>query len=300
MKLKKYIQASNKLIEMPHNELNLANYIEKFNVGFNDEFSRIPASTNGVIDLMSGGVSGAGLLYLPTAGTSGRRVVVVGKGILFDSGGYSLKKNMNGMHTDMAGAAIASAVGAYFKQNEKANVQAFCPVATNFLHNSKIIVGDRLKIGKKIVEVNNTDAEGRLILAEALSTFHLGKNDIVITVATLTGACGYAVGDKATAIMSPNKKLVSEYMKASNKTKELAWELPLWDYLQKQFDKKVISNISKDKCGTILAGMFLKQFVKYPNNWIHLDVAEIAYNNTTKKGTGEPIKTLVEFIRSIV
>ena len=163
----------------------------------------------------------------------------------------------------------------------------------------RITPGDYIKIGNKEVEITNTDAEGRLILAEALSQLPIKKNDIIITIATLTGAVAYALGEKATAFMTPTKEFTKKYKQASIKVHELAWRLPLWDYLQKEFNGKKIKNTSKQKCGTIMGGMFLKQFIKYPKNWIHLDIAYSAFDNKKNKATGEPIKTLIEFIKEL-
>ena len=113
------------------------------------------------------------------------------------------------MHGDKAGMVIALAVANYLK----GNVVGYCPVTTNFIQNSKITPGDILKIGNKRVVVNNTDAEGRLILAEAISTLNVSKEDIIITVATLTGACEYAI-DKATGVLSPSDKLAELFLTA--------------------------------------------------------------------------------------
>ena len=295
-KLKKYIDGCKKLIDMPYNQLNLSNYKEKLSEAYNIKIRSLSTSSKAPIKLMSGNCAQAGIVYdnEPKKG----KIFLVGKGVLFDAGGYDLKPagRMNDMKCDMSGMAIAFAVASYFKEN---NVIAFCPVATNFLHNNNITPGDYIKIGKKEVEITNTDAEGRLILAEALSQLPVKKNDIVITIATLTGACAYAIGEKATAFMTPTKEFTHKYKKASKKVGELAWRLPLWDYLQKDFDKKRIINASKKKCGTIMGGMFIKQFIPYPKNWIHLDIAYSAYDNKKNKATGEPIKTLVEFIKGL-
>lgn len=296
MKLTDYIKKCKELIDMPYNQLNLSNYKEKItNIYELKNIHFINTSSKKPIKLMSGQSKNAGIIA-SSIPSSKRNIYLVGKGILFDAGGYDLKPSgkMNNMKCDMSGMAIAFAVSSYFKNN---NVIAYCPVATNFLHNNQIIPGDYIKIGKKEVEVTNTDAEGRLILAEALSQLPVKKNDIVITIATLTGACAYALGEKATAFMTSTKEFTHKYKFASKKAKELAWRLPLWDYLQKDFDKKRIINASKKKCGTIMGGMFIKQFVKYPNQWIHLDIASSAYDDNKKKATGEPIKTLIEFIK---
>ena len=310
MKLKKYIEQSNKLIEMPYNELNLNKFYGKvfplhpFCHIFTDVQN---VRDDDVINLMSGQdtCGDSGILTVRSGEEAHPKIYLIGKGVLFDSGGYSLKSSsdMQGMHTDMAGMAIASKVAEYcIEELGLYCVEGYSPVTTNFLHTSLINIGDKIKIGEKTVEITNTDAEGRLILASALS--HLNEvikpKDIVITIATLTGACAYAVGEKATVYMSPNKMLAFKYHQSALKVKELAWELPLWKYLQKDFAKKVIPNTGKRKCGTIWAGMFLKQFVKYPKNWIHLDIAESAYDEKKKKATGQPIRTLVKFIKELI
>jgi len=297
MNLNDYIKKCKKIIELPYNKFNLDNYasiLVKEYLNYDITFDKV--KEDGPIKLMSGQHRNAIILNTKCTTSDKRKVYLVGKGVLFDSGGYDLKDDMKDMNTDMAGMAIAMAVASYINNP---NVIAYCPVATNFIHNNGIIPCDQIKIGDKTVEVLNTDAEGRLILAEALSHLKPTKNDIIITIATLTGACAYAIGDKATAVLSPSDILAELYYKASLKTKELAWRLPLWEYLDKKLKKKVVPNILKDKCGTINAALFLKQFVKYPNNWIHLDIAYSSYDEDKRKATGEPIKTLVEFIKKL-
>ena len=135
--------------------------------------------------------------------------------------------------------------------------------------------------------------------AEALSELQVNKNDLVITVATLTGAVGYAIGTFATGVMSPNSELRDLYAKASLITKEESWALPLWEKMEKKYySSRIIKNSHDEfKAGTIDSALFLKQFVKYPDNWIHLD---IAYSSFTKnKANGVPIRTLIEFIKLI-
>ena len=296
-KLDLYIKNCKKLIDMPYNELNLNNYKKKVcNLLKIKELQFINTSNKSPIKLMSGQDKNAGIIFNGIGKKNKRNIYLIGKGILFDSGGYNLKNKMDTMKCDMAGMAIAMAVSSYL---DKDNVIAYCPVATNFIHNNGIIPSDIINIGKKKVEILNTDAEGRLILAEAISNLKVSKNDIVITIATLTGACAIAIGEKATAIMSVNDNLANGYYKASLKTKELSWILPMWEYIDKELNKKLIPNILKHKCGTINAGLFLKQFVKYENNFLHLDIAYSAYDENKRKATGEPIKTLVEFIKSI-
>jgi leucyl aminopeptidase len=197
------------------------------------------------------------------------------------------------MHTDKLGALIALSVSNYLKNN----VVAYCPISENIINDSLIMPGDIIKIGDKKVLVNNTDAEGRLILAEAISTLNASKNDIIISIATLTGCCEYAV-DKATGVFSVNQALGVQYLNAAHKAGELAWRLPLFDYMQKFYDKQPFKNAEdKIKAGASEGAMFIKQFVPYPENWLHLDIASSATKDN--KATGIPIKSLINFIKGM-
>jgi leucyl aminopeptidase len=224
-----------------------------------------------------------------------KKIYIIGKGILFDSGGLNLKdRHMEDMTNDKAGMIIAMNVANYLK----GNVIAFCPVTTNFIQNSKIIPGDEIAIGKKIVKVTNTDAEGRLVLAEAISTLNVSKSDIIISIATLTGCCEYAV-DKATGVFSDNDELMRKYAEASHEARELAWGLPMFDYMNDYYKKQPIKNSDdRIKAGASQGAVFLKQFVKYPQNFIHLDIARSSFDDEGR-ANGVPIRSLINFIRKL-
>jgi leucyl aminopeptidase len=298
-KLNKIISVAKKLIDLPYNNFNLDNYFpiiyKSFGeLGFKNTEQNLP------IKLMSGLHKNSGIVTYNQLCSPYRKknIYIIGKGILFDSGGLDLKRHeLNDMTNDKTGMIIALSVANYLKNN----VVAYCPITTNFINTSKIVPGDEIKIGKKIVKVINTDAEGRLILAEALSTLSITKSDIIITIATLTGDCAIAIDKKATAIFSPNDDLINKFIKASSEAKELCWRLPLWDYLQeKYYNKSLIKNsVEEIEAGTIEGALFIKQFVKYPENWIHLDIASSAFDDKTKKANGVPIKSLINFIRKI-
>jgi len=292
------VGTAKKLIDLPYNRFNLNNYLSvlkshKLNFTFTQTKDNLP------IHLMSGNDEHSGIVETGLLESKNKRnIYIVGKGILFDSGGMDLKPHgyMTDMTGDKAGMIIALSVANYLKKN----IIAYCPVTTNLINTSKIIPGDEIKIGKKIVRVSNTDAEGRLILAEAITSLNASKNDIIITIATLTGAVSYAIGDEATGVFAENEELLKKYAEASFETKELAWGLPLWEYYQKKYyNKKLIENSIKDiKAGATEGAMFIKQFVPYPNNWIHLDIAGSAFDDKGK-ANGVPIKSLINFIRSL-
>jgi leucyl aminopeptidase len=289
------INTAKKLINLPHNSFSLDNYFPILSksygeLGFKNTDLHLP------IKLMSGCHQNSGIVTSNNLISPYRKrnIYIIGKGILFDSGGMDLKRGMAGMSGDKAGMITALTVSNYCK-----DVVAFCPVTTNFIHTSKIIPGDEIKIGKKIVKVTNTDAEGRLILAEALTTLNITKSDIIITIATLTGAVGYAIGDMATGVFAENENLLKMYAEASFEAKEYAWGLPLWDYLQKYYDKKTIENSVKEiKCGATEGAMFIKQFVPFPNRWLHMDIASSAFSKDGH-ANGVPIRSLINFIKKI-
>jgi leucyl aminopeptidase len=297
-KLDKVIRTAKSLIDLPLNKFNLENYqkilFHKFGLGPLD-FIRNP---NLPCQLMSGEHPNAGIIKTPGRG----KIYIIGKGILFDSGGMDIKlRGMADMTGDKAGAIIALSVANYLK----GNVVAYCPVTTNLINTSKITPGDEIKIGKKIVKITNTDAEGRLILAEAITSLNASKNDIIITIATLTGAVSYAIGDGATGVFAENEELLRKYAEASFEAKELAWGLPLWEYYQeKYYNKKLIENSIKDiKAGATEGAMFIKQFVPNPENWIHLDIAGTAFgvpdiNYLGSGATGVGVRLLIELAKN--
>jgi leucyl aminopeptidase len=295
-RLDKAINTAKKLINLPYNKFNLNNYLSilkshKINFTFTQTKENLP------IRLMSGNNENSGIVKTGLLEPKNRKnIYIIGKGVLFDSGGMDIKtRGMSDMTGDKAGAIIALSVANYFKNG----VVAYCPVTTNFIHTSKIIPGDEIKIGKKIVKVTNTDAEGRLVLAEAITSLNASKDDIIITIATLTGAVAYAIGEKATGVFSTNNELLRKYSEASFESNEYAWGLPLWDYLEKDYysKKTIVNSTSKIKCGTTEAALFVKQFVPNSNNWIHLDIAYSAFSK--EKANGVPIKSLINFIKKL-
>lgn len=298
MKLDKVINTAKKLIDLPYNQFNLDNYFpilyKSFGeLGFKNTDSNLP------IKLMSGGHNNSGIVTYNQLISPYRKknIYIIGKGILFDSGGLDLKPSgkMDNMCDDKAGAIIALTVANYLG----GNVVAYCPITTNFIQTSKIIPGDVISIDSKKVKVTDTDAEGRLILVEAISTIPITKDDIIITIATLTGAVGYAIGDKATGVFSDNKNLLKKYAEASFEAKELAWGLPMFDYMQKFYKKQPIKNhIDEFKGGASQGAMFIKQWIPFTDRWLHLDIASSAFSKDGK-ANGIPIRSLINFIKKI-
>jgi leucyl aminopeptidase len=292
--MKDTIKLAKKLIDLPYNKFNLQNYNR---ILYENCIRPVTVDTeeNSPIKLMSGKNFYSRIVTSNLQFISTPKIYLVGKGILFDSGGLDLKKEMNDMSCDKAGMIIALTVASFIEKN----VTAYCPVTTNFVQDSLITPGDELSIGKKTVKITSTDAEGRLILAEALTLLKATEKDIVITIATLTGAVSRAIDNRATGVLGVNDELINRYLNSCKEVGEYAWRLPLFDYMQKAYNKKEIKNYNKDiKAGTSEAAMFLKQFVSYPERWIHLDIASSAFDKNGK-ANGVPIKSLIHFIEGL-
>src|SRR4051794_34933010 len=247
-----------------------------------------------------------------SAGRSARATVhLVGKGITFDSGGLSLKPaaGMEWMKSDMGGAAaVITTLRAVAQLKPDVNVVGWVPAAENMPSGHAIRPSDVLTMrGGKTVEVLNTDAEGRLILADAIARASEEDPDIIIDVATLTGAQVVALGSHVYAVMSNDDALRSEITAAAAPAGEQAWPMPLPPELRKSLDSEVadIANIGDRNGGMLTAGIFLKEFVPEGVRWAHLDIAGPSFNQsdahgyTPKGGTGVAVRSLVEFLSSL-
>ncbi|HEV2642996.1 MAG TPA: leucyl aminopeptidase, partial [Candidatus Elarobacter sp.] len=234
-------------------------------------------------------------------------VVLVGKGLCFDSGGISIKpaQNMEWMKFDMSGAGgVIGAMETIGRMKLPLNVVGVFGATTNMPSGTAMNPGDvvRSQLGKYI-EIINTDAEGRLVLADLLSYVRRFNPAAVIDAATLTGACVIALGHTASGVMGTDQKLVDEVLVAADRAGERGWQLPLWDdYFDLiKSDVADIKNSGGRAAGTITAALFLKEFAEeYP--WVHLDVAGTAYSETDlgyipKGPTGVPVGIFVEFLR---
>ena len=248
------------------------------------------------------------LIYEPEGGASAT-VALVGKGITFDSGGLSLKTSdgMMAMKTDMSGAAaVLSTMSALRDLDIGVRVIGIMPTTENMPSGRAIKPGDVLRARNgKTIEVLNTDAEGRLVLADGLSLAAEENPDAIIDLATLTGACVVALGRQIAGLMGNDDQLIARVKDASERSGEQVWHLPLPDEYRRHIDSEVadIKNVgSAGQAGALAAGLFLREFVG-KSSWAHLDIAGPARSDADdgylrKGGTGFGVRTLLELLSS--
>ncbi|MEU0252531.1 leucyl aminopeptidase [Streptomyces sp. NPDC006184] len=234
-----------------------------------------------------------------------KHLAFVGKGITYDSGGISLKPagHNETMKCDMAGAAaVFAAVVAAARLGLAVNVTGWLALAENMPSGSAVRPGDVLRMySGKTVEVLNTDAEGRLVLADALWAASQENPDAIVDVATLTGAMMLALGSRTFGVMANDEAFRSAVYEAAEEVGEPAWPMPLPEHLRKGMDSPVadIANMGERWGGGLVAGLFLREFVGEDIAWAHLDIAGPAFNEggpfgyTPKGGTGTAVRTLV-------
>ena len=243
------------------------------------------------------------------AGVTGKPVALVGKGITFDTGGISLKprENMELMKHDMAGgAAVLGTMQAAAALKLPINLVGLIPLAENMPDGRAYKPGDVVTtLSGLTVEINNTDAEGRLVLCDALHYVQRFKPAAIIDLATLTGACVVALGHNATGVMGNDPKLVATLARGGETTGERLWELPLWEEYGDLMKSDIadLKNAGGPSAGTISAGWFLKQFVG-THRWAHLDIAGTAWEEKgrhylPKGATGVGVRLLVEYLHGV-
>ncbi|MEK7638852.1 MAG: leucyl aminopeptidase family protein [Patescibacteria group bacterium] len=239
-------------------------------------------------------------------------IVLVGKGITYDTGGLNIKPAgaMHDMHMDMSGgASVIATIKAIAALGIKKNVVGLIPAAENAVSATSMRAGDIVtSLSGKTVEILHTDAEGRMVLADALTYAQQEYEPaLIVDIATLTGAALVALGQHASALMTKNEKLQRTLVELGEKTGDLVWPLPLWDEY-KQYLKGTRADINNVAAptgrfgGSIEGGTFLSFFVSKKIPWVHLDIAprmdSIPSDKLAKGATGEPVRLLVELIRT--
>ncbi len=235
-------------------------------------------------------------------------IALVGKGVTFDTGGISIKPSagMAEMKMDMSGAAaVIGTFHAIAKLKLKKHVVGLIPSVENMPSGSAVKPGDIIRhFNGKTSEVDNTDAEGRLILADALSYADKFKPEVVIDLATLTGACVVALGHYASGMMGNDQQVMDALESAGEKTYDRVWQLPMFDEYEKLIKSDVadVKNVGGKWAGAITAGWFLKKFIG-DYKWVHLDIAGTAIQEENQDyiprgGSGAGVRLLVEFLKN--
>ncbi|MCO6005655.1 leucyl aminopeptidase [Actinoallomurus purpureus] len=278
-----------------------------------DEKALVEGGYGGIVGVGQGSVNPPRLVRLAYEHPEATKTVAfVGKGITFDSGGLSLKPSeaMDWMKSDMGGAgAVLGALKAIAALAPKVKVVGYLAIAENMPSGTAQRPSDVLTIyGGKTVEVLNTDAEGRLVMADALVRAGEDEPDLIVDIATLTGAQLVALGTRTTGIMANDDDVRDMVVGAAGSAGESAWPMPLPEELRKGLDSAVadIANISGERWGGMLvAGIFLKEFVPDGVRWAHLDIAGPSFNQgqpygyTPKGGTGAAVRTLVQVAEDV-
>jgi leucyl aminopeptidase len=236
------------------------------------------------------------------AAKSKKPVVLVGKGITFDTGGISLKPagEMDEMKFDMSGAgSVLGTLAALAAMRAPVNVIGIAPACENMPGGAATRPGDIVTtMSGQTVEILNTDAEGRLILCDALSYAERLNPDVVVDIATLTGACVIALGHVASGLFANDQRLADEIREAADDAWDRVWQMPLWEDYQEQLRSNFadFANIGGRPAGSITAASYLARFTR-KMRWAHLDVAGTAWKSGREKGsTGRPVPLLVRFV----
>ncbi|MGV9646399.1 leucyl aminopeptidase [Streptomyces sp. NPDC003514] len=271
-----------------------------------DEKALAKGGYGGILGVGAGSASGPRLVKLTyTHSRNAKHLALVGKGITYDSGGISLKPagHNETMKCDMSGAAaVFAAVVAAARLGLEVNVTGWLALAENMPSGSATRPGDVLRMfSGKTVEVLNTDAEGRLVLADALWAASQEKPDAIVDVATLTGAMVLALGNRTFGVMANDDAFRAAVVEAAEEVGEPSWPMPLPEHLRKGMDSPTadIANMGERMGGGLVAGLFLREFVGEGITWAHLDIAGPAFNEggpfgyTPKGGTGSAVRTLV-------
>jgi leucyl aminopeptidase len=242
------------------------------------------------------------VLHYQGGGRKDKPVALVGKGITFDTGGISIKPaaEMDEMKYDMSGAgSVLGTLEAVARMKLPLNVVGIVPTCENMPGGDAIKPGDIVtSMSGQTIEILNTDAEGRLILCDALTYAERFEPDAVVDIATLTGACVIALGSVATGLYANDDGLADELLQAGQRSWDRAWRMPLWDDYHEQIKSPFadIANVGGRPAGSVTAACFLAKFAK-KFKWAHMDIAGTAWRSGKEKGsTGRPVPLLTEFL----
>ncbi len=247
-------------------------------------------------------------IHLKYNGGTGDYLGIVGKGVMFDTGGYSLKSNMVNMKTDMAGSATALGVfEAVVKNKLPVNLQVIINATDNRIDGGALVPDDILvAMNKTTIEINNTDAEGRLTLVDGLTFAQKEGCKEIIDIATLTGAIVVALGEEITGLFSNDQASVDEFLAASKRANEEVWHMPINEDIRKKVRSSKVADLV-NSTGRLMsassAAAFLEAFIEDDVKWLHLDIAGTASTSSSTKGrfygaTAATFKTIYEYLKS--
>jgi leucyl aminopeptidase len=282
----------------------IADKYEQVEVEVLEEEDMARLGMDSLLAVSRGSANDAKLIVLSYHGADSSQppVALIGKGITFDSGGLSLKsgENMMQMKYDMCGAAgVLGAFVACVRLRLKLNVVCIVAAVENMPDGAACRPGDVLtSMSGKTIEVLNTDAEGRLILCDAITYSEKFKPEVIIDVATLTGACVIALGHHASGLMSNDDQLAADLVAAGEAVVDRAWRLPLWEEYQSQLDSPFadMKNVGGVPAGAVTAGCFLSRFAE-DQRWAHLDIAGAAWKWGGNDGaSGRPVGLLAQYL----
>ena len=289
---------------LAHEARAIADAFESVEIEVLEEAQMAELGMDALLCISRGSTNPARLIVLKYAGgaAAAKPVVLVGKGVTFDSGGLSLKtgENMMQMKYDMCGAAsVMGALLAAAKMELPLNVVCVVAAVENMPDGNACRPGDVVtSMSGKTIEVLNTDAEGRLVLCDAMTYSERFQPRTIIDVATLTGACVVALGHHASGLMSNDDRLAEDLLAAGEDVVDRAWRLPLWEEYQSQLDSPFadMKNVGGSTAGVLTAGCFLSRFAEN-QRWAHLDIAGSAWKWKSDDGaTGRPAGLLARYL----
>lgn len=318
-KISQAIKNTRDLVNLPYNHLNaekLANYAKELVKRFNskkvnikvynkEEIERL--GMNAFLAVNQGSKDEPYLIYIKYNGKDeiSEPITLVGKGLTYDTGGYTLKSSMNTMKCDMAGAAtVLGVLEAVLSNNLPINLNIVIAATDNRISGEAYLPDDIITaMNKKTIEVVSTDAEGRLTLADALTFAQQEGSKHIIDIATLTGAVVVALGNYTTGVFGNDQEMINRFLEASKKAGESAWQLPITNDIRKQVRSSKVADLTNStgrNMGASSAAAFLEEFIEDGTKWIHLDIAGTAFDQNKSGGTGVMVKSVYNYLKSLV
>jgi leucyl aminopeptidase len=261
---------------------------------------------NAFLGVNKGSTAEPKLIHLIYNGGKNDPIALVGKGLMYDTGGYSLKSSMNNMKDDMAGAATVLGTFELVVKNQlPINLHVIICATDNRINGEALLPDDVLTaMNKKTIEIVSTDAEGRLTLADGVYFAQKQGCTEVIDVATLTGSVVVALGEYVTGLFGNDKNLINKMLQAGEFVNEEIWELPINDHIRKQVHSSKVADLTNStgkNMGASSAAAFIEAFIDKPTKWLHLDIAGTAFHTSPSKkehygATGTTVKTLYQYL----